>query len=392
MTTPPPPPTDTTPFNPQTDLPILKTHLATELNQLKTTHPDLTSDTKLLRFLSSTDGNIEEAVKSYREHLQWRKEVGADAIRERVSGKPFLLQSAPHFDTMKLAGFPFACIQAGRSRMNDIVHLEIVGEGVTGEVLQKLGHGMLLEHYTGYFELRSVLLESESTHDFLLKTLQIRDLSKFSLSLIAEREALSMVGKLIKAGASNYPESTRYALFAETPTIFATAWSVLQTLIPDRTKKKVRFLSTPSHVELLRYVPPVVCVVLQRMSQGECGDALAKAFPPPPLHSFQTEVPAGTAQYVHVALTRGKCESVSFLVTKGGEPYSLPEDEIEILWVDEEQKMGVVPEDVIVHVANGTGQQSAHLPAGISEALLSLKLNNSGSWWSGETFKVVFVC
>jgi hypothetical protein len=381
-------------FNPKTDLPALKTQLQNELTTLQTTHPDLASDTKLIRFLSAADGNVDEAVKNFREHLTWRNEVNADGIRERISGKPFLLESAPHFHTMKEAGFPFACIQAGRSRMNDIVHLEMVGEGVTSDVLQKIGDEMLLEHYTGYFELRSIMLESGSKQDFLLKTLQIRDLSKFSLSLVAEREALSIVSKIIKTGASNYPESTRYALFAETPSLFATAWSVFQTIIPERTKKKVRFLATPSHRELLRYVPPVVCVVLQRMSQGECGDALAKTFPPPPLHTFETEVVAGSAQFVHVDLKQGKCESVSFLVTKGGEPYNLSDEEIELSWVDEAQRVGVIPEDVVVHLKNGTdtkAQSVISLPKGISEALVSLKLDNSSSWFQAESFKVVFV-
>ena len=162
-------------------------------------YEDVVGDWRLARFLQSVEGDVAEAVKSFQHHLKWRLSVNAENIRNQVRGKPFRISSFPHASHLVSFGLQKPCVDAGRSRLGDLVHLESIGHGDARELIKNSSEQQLLEHYVGFFELRSLLLESESeSHGRLIRSVQIRDMSRFGLHLLSERSALGALQALGK--------------------------------------------------------------------------------------------------------------------------------------------------------------------------------------------------
>lgn len=64
----------------------IKTDLASELRQAKP-YEEMVGDIRLLRFLRGYNLNVPLAAKHYRAFLQWRTQVGMDAIRDEIVAK-----------------------------------------------------------------------------------------------------------------------------------------------------------------------------------------------------------------------------------------------------------------------------------------------------------------
>jgi hypothetical protein len=160
-------------------------------------YEDVLGDWRLARFLQSVEGDIDEATKSFQHHLKWRITVDAERVRLLVLNKPFRISSFPHAPLLVSAGMKKPCVDAGRSRLGDLVHLESIGQGDAKELIRQTTEQQLLEHYVGFFERRSALLESESSNaGRILRTVQIRDMSHFGLHLLSERSALGALQAL----------------------------------------------------------------------------------------------------------------------------------------------------------------------------------------------------
>ena len=164
-------------------------------------YEDVLGDWRLARFLQSVEGNLEEAVKSFQHHLKWRLTNKVETIRERVLGKSFRISSFPHADVLISSGMKKPCIDAGRSRLGDLVHLESIGQGDAKELIKKATEQQLLEHYVGFFESRSAILESESENaGRIVRSVQIRDMSHFGVHLLSERAGLAALQALGELG------------------------------------------------------------------------------------------------------------------------------------------------------------------------------------------------
>jgi hypothetical protein len=174
-------------------LATLSTHSSDDLLE------DVVGDWRLARFLQSVEGNVEEARHAYQSHLKWRLQLSVDKVRHQIRNKPYRVGSFPHAQLLVGAGMKKPCIHAGWSRLGDLVHLESIGQGSPKDFIKVASDQQLVEHYVGFFEARSQLLEAESLRQSrVVRSVQIRDMSRFGFHLMAERGAFGVLQALSK--------------------------------------------------------------------------------------------------------------------------------------------------------------------------------------------------
>ena len=185
-------------------LEALREALKTNADFTSRREDDLVGDYRLHRFLQARNNDIEKAKIMVEDHLVWRKEHELERLRAHVIDKPFLVSSFPHYDELKKAnmGMIHVIVNGGRSRMGDVVHVESIGGTAHVEVppgQAETFSKFLFEHYFGFFERRSIYLESLSASEKkFIRCLQIRDVSQ--LSLMPHGGVFSVIRKILKSG------------------------------------------------------------------------------------------------------------------------------------------------------------------------------------------------
>ena len=165
---------------------------------------DVVGDSRLKRFVVARNGDLTKAKAMFEDRLRWRKENNIEEIRAKVIDKPFLVENFPHTAELRDAGMGLidVVVNAGLSRLGDVVHIELLGgdhvEVPPGksqeEYLQKL-----YEHYYGFFERRSIYLEDLSVKESkVIRCVQIRDFSK--LSIMPQKGVFSVIRKILTSG------------------------------------------------------------------------------------------------------------------------------------------------------------------------------------------------
>ncbi len=270
---------------------------------------DATSELRLARFINSYDGDVSAAAEAFRAMLEWRRAESVEQLRETLMASVDVIQQAsfPHAQAVREAGEYGPWYDAGLCYHGDVIHLEVVGR-LDSSVLDKLSAQRILEHHIGFFETRSHVLDRLSaSQGRMVRTLQVRDLSKFGLHLLRQASALGVVQKIMKTGSTYYPESTRKSIFINTPVSFYGVWNALSVVLRKKTQDKVVFLGTDYHRALLAFVEPRAIHRIEKMFQledhsfidrGEAEDHL------PLEYAKSVVVTAGRLEYYPLWLTR----------------------------------------------------------------------------------------
>jgi hypothetical protein len=270
---------------------------------------DATSELRLARFVNSYDGDVAAAAEAFRAMLEWRRAESVETLRETLMASVDVIQqsSFPHAQAVREAGEYGPWYDAGLCYHGDVIHLEVVGR-LDSSVLDKISAQRILEHHIGFFETRSRVLDHLSaSQGRMVRTLQVRDLSKFGLHLLRQASALGVVQKIMKTGSTFYPESTRKSIFINTPVSFYGVWNAVSVVLRKKTQDKVVFLGSDYHRALLTYVGPRAIHRIEKMFQledhsfidrGEAEDHL------PLEYAKNIVVTAGRVEYYPLWLTR----------------------------------------------------------------------------------------
>jgi len=364
---------------------------------------DLKADLRLARFMDAYSHDVEAAAKAYRDMLQWRKDQEVEKLRKEHLGEMAALhqKSLPHWEEIRNAGEYGPWMLAGKSHHGDIVHLEAIGASDPTALMEKVPEEKIVEHYIGFFEIRAKLLDELSEESGrIVRTVQIRDLSRFGMGLIKHASAMKMLSAVMKLGSANYPESSSRVIFIHTPNSFYPFWKAASMVLRKRTLDKVLFLGSDYHRELLKLVEPRVVHRMEKMQtlddhgfieKGEEEDHL-------PLEYIKTlSVPAGGSQYLSIYMTRSGLRSkVTILLSAGEESEiaaaaSAPPPEFDLVFLSSamSDEGPVVTETRLLPKAFATEDPTKFvvnfpemLPENITDGFLLVNFENKTSWIS----------
>ena len=238
----------------------MRTELSAELLDAAQ-HRDLIGDPRLLRFLEGYSGVTNDAVAAFRRMLQWRKDNDLERIRSEVQDRPYTPENLPHgkmilVQISRASGGDAPIMNAGVSHSGHLISCELIGSGDPSALLEGTTEQELRENVLGFFERRQILLDDLSyTSGHLVKTFQVRDLSRFGLHLLKHRRAAGTLQALMKSALDNYPESLAQCVIVASPATFQVTWKTLSWFINRRTHAKILFEGADYHERLLAQIP-----------------------------------------------------------------------------------------------------------------------------------------
>mmetsp|Transcript_13841 Transcript_13841/g.17166 ORF Transcript_13841/g.17166 Transcript_13841/m.17166 type:complete len:407 (-) Transcript_13841:279-1499(-) len=357
------------------------------------TAPMLLSDVRMYRFLQGNGYDVSAAATAFRKMLEWRKSnnIEKDLVSHFNLYEMELKQSKlPNAKEINLAsGSNGPWYDAGRTHDGHVVHIEVIGSGDPSAMIETVSEQKIIQHHMALLELRANVFDRLSVEQGkVIKSLQIRDLSLFGLHLVRHSGAMSLLGKIMKFGSNNYPESAQKAFFINTPPSFYVVWKVIQTFIRKETLEKTVFLDKSYHRELLKYVPVRIIHNMEYLTYTTAEthhDAVDTSRPA----NFVREISAsaGSQAELFVYMTREKrnkvhikfteCDPLPKAVILTSSPGEVNEQEI---------SLGAVVDP------NSTGfshQITLSYPEGChaDECLLSLFVDNTESWIQSKVVK-----
>ncbi|GBG31558.1 SEC14 cytosolic factor [Hondaea fermentalgiana] len=355
---------------------------------------DLVSDVRMARFLSAHAQDEGKAASAYEQMLAWRKEMEIEALRKKHLEEVEILQqsSFPHWKEIREAGEYGPWYVAGKSHAGDLVHLEVIGASDPSFLLTQVSDRMVLEHYIGFFETRAKILDSLSAEtNRMVRTVQIRDLSKFGVSLVQHASAMKVLSAVMKAGSAYYPESSSKVIFVNTPMSFYGVWKMASMALRQRTLDKVTFLQSRYHRELLKYVEPRVIHRLEKMKSIDNHDFIEKGEEEDhlPLEiSATVSVAAGKTDYYPLWMTRSgpRSKAVIEVSVPSGSAAGTEPPSAELIFCSNAEGHKV-EETKLPGAAYATGVPGRYevtfpemLPDTVQDAYLLVTFDNTASW------------
>jgi len=360
---------------------------------------DVKSDIRLTRFLQAHGMDNEKAAKAYKDMLKWRSDVEVEALRKKhLEDVEILKQSSfPHWEEIRKVGEYGPWYIAGKSHSGDLVHLEVIGASDPTLLLAQVPERKILEHYIGFFETRAKLLDALTLEtDRMVRTVQIRDLSKFGVSLVQHASAMKVLSTVMKAGSAYYPESSSKVIFVNTPLSFYGVWKVASVALRQRTLDKVMFLQSRYHRELLKYVEPRAIHRLEKMQTLDSHEFIEKGDEEdhlPLAYSPEVVVPAGKTEYFPLWMTRtGPRSKVTLEISpvKGSDSTEIPPVEFSFLTSVESTSVESgheVSETALSSSAYSTDKPGLFevsfpesLPEDVKDGFLLATFDNKASW------------
>ncbi|KAG2483050.1 hypothetical protein HYH03_018079 [Edaphochlamys debaryana] len=212
--------------------------------------PNHDDDCTLLRFLMARDFNLDKATAMYRDMRAWRLEQQVEGLWEAdPTGSAFpemdrLLQVYPHFT--------FNTDRFGRP-----VYIELLGRTDAGALFDTISMERLVRYHIWTWEryLRLYLPAcSEAAGHQVCTTTVVIDLAGLSMKNF-NSATQKLLHTFSKIDQDYYPEHLGCMFVINTPLVFRAVWAMVQPLLQERTKRKIRILGQDYLDELTQVVP-----------------------------------------------------------------------------------------------------------------------------------------
>ncbi|KAJ7537254.1 hypothetical protein O6H91_12G106100 [Diphasiastrum complanatum] len=187
-------------------------------------------DYTLLRFLKARGFDLEKAKAMFRSMLEWRREVGADTIKEVFEfperKATLLLYPRFHHKTDKL-GRPIYIERLGQLRADELLKITTLDR-------------VFMSHVFDW----EVLIDSkfracsEKVGRDVRQTLTILDLKGVAPKHMS-KPVRQFIQKIAKVDQDYYPEYLGKMIIINAPVAFKAMWTVVKPWIDKRTKKKI---------------------------------------------------------------------------------------------------------------------------------------------------------
>lgn len=177
-----------------------------------------------------------------------------DDVRDAVVELPLAVEALPHGEL--LSRFYPTTLLVGRTRDGHLISRDNIGRADVAAVFRELGPERLHDFFRHFFELRCLWMDRESErHGRLVQNLQVKDLSGLALAVVLSydgRRGIALVRQVLSIAINYYPESALKLVVVNAPPFFALVWRAVETVLSERTAKKVRIFGTSGFEDELR--------------------------------------------------------------------------------------------------------------------------------------------
>jgi len=184
-------------------------------------------DKSFLRFLVAAEFDVDVARSNISEMRKWREENKIDDIFSRM---------LPNEKLMTLR----ECLPSsyhGFDRDGNPIHLEQTGQFNFEPVLTSFTADDLLRMHVIFMEYQSKILfprASKRSGHMVDKMTNILDLRGLRISVLSNRQALSIFKEVQRIDQTYYPETLAKTVIVNANWVFRAAWKVLQVVFPKR--------------------------------------------------------------------------------------------------------------------------------------------------------------
>eukprot|EP00245_Coleochaete_scutata_P009293 TRINITY_DN3016_c0_g2_i1.p1 TRINITY_DN3016_c0_g2~~TRINITY_DN3016_c0_g2_i1.p1 ORF type:complete len:280 (-),score=60.65 TRINITY_DN3016_c0_g2_i1:127-966(-) len=199
----------------------------------------------LLRFLRARSFDVEKAKVMFEAMLEWRKEVGADTIRETFDFPERNATKAlyPHFHHKT-------------DKIGRPIYIECLGKLQVEEVLKVTTMDRMLMQHVKEWE---ILIDwkfpacSKKAGKPIATSLAILDLKGVSMKHMTKM-VRSFIQRISKVDQDYYPEHLGNMLIVNAPTAFKAIWSIVKPWLDKNTRKKIEVIGSAYMPKLLDLV------------------------------------------------------------------------------------------------------------------------------------------
>lgn len=203
--------------------------------------------TTLLRFLRARQGNMQKALDLMGRALDWRRDFGID---RRLSEWRSELAAGTARSRVVLKYWHIDVIGPDRFGLPIFLNRCAVldAAGLVGEV----GTDVLIVHSCLYLEeaLEAARLRMLKTGVLINSFVEIHDLGNYGLVprwLQRAMGSIPMFKKVAPVMDEVYPERVRAAFLLRAPSAFSMVFKLVQPIVPEETKKKIKIYGYPAH-------------------------------------------------------------------------------------------------------------------------------------------------
>ncbi|KAH9533776.1 hypothetical protein CY35_18G070300 [Sphagnum magellanicum] len=187
-------------------------------------------DNSLLRFLRARAFNIAKAKAMFEAMLEWRKEIGADTIKEtfQFPEREAIKELYPHFHHKT-------------DKMGRPVYIERLGQLQVDELLKITTMDRMLLYHVKEWEIlidRKIPACSNKAGTCISQTLTILDMKGVTMRHMS-KQVRNFIQKITKVDQDFYPEYLGKMFIVNAPTAFKAMWAVVRPWLDKRTQKKI---------------------------------------------------------------------------------------------------------------------------------------------------------
>nr|XP_037281722.1 SEC14-like protein 2 isoform X2 [Rhipicephalus microplus]XP_037281723.1 SEC14-like protein 2 isoform X2 [Rhipicephalus microplus] len=184
------------------------------------------TDAYLLRWLRARDFDVTKAKKMYCDHLQWRKENGADDILHTYEIPEILKENFPgYFLNPCKDGRPMWIMPCG-------VNVNAMLKALNPEVIKR--HGIYLLEYMASVCRNSSQKVGREIHTHYA----VADLDKVVRGHIYSWHVFKTAAALVRMVEDNYPECLEKVIVINAPSFYSILWKYARMILSDRTADK----------------------------------------------------------------------------------------------------------------------------------------------------------
>jgi hypothetical protein len=214
---------------------------------------DTTGDRKLLRIMRRCKFDLIKSAAMLRTMLEWRRQNGIDSIRDKI------LETNP--GTVDTKWFPLAekiqkfypiMFTQNTDKSGHPMLMEKLGEIRASEIMKAITIEELLTYHVHCLESINLVLDQQSVESGkLAQAFMIIDLTGLGMDVVNLLPWISRIGQCTQ---DYYPDLSYKVLICNAPWSFYSVWSVIQTWLPEATKKKIAILDANYQSTLLENV------------------------------------------------------------------------------------------------------------------------------------------
>ena len=199
-------------------------------------------DFRMLRWLRSRDGDIDEALIAFRIQLEWRININADERRDTILKKcPNLESFLEHCKTVEILKYMPQSFIAGRTVDGHLVQYDFNGQYSLHEI--DFDPDQVVNDLDTLYEWIVWYCDEESRRlNKMVYMCRITDLDGLSIFKHFYPKLLNTIKSYVKGAQEHFAEHVCFVGFVNAPLLFRAIYAIARPVLNENTKKKAKVL------------------------------------------------------------------------------------------------------------------------------------------------------